>query len=164
MAKALTAVLSLLAVSATSFADASIDAQLELKPFQPESLAQIEAAHKGQAFIAVIWSIDCPPCLKELALLQQLKDQFPPGGLVLIAADSAEYTDSVQSFLNEVELNELDNWMFADSAPERLRYSIDPNWYGELPRAYFYDKAHKRYAHSGRLKKEKLEQWLLATQ
>ncbi|MBV1915090.1 MAG: redoxin domain-containing protein [Pseudomonadales bacterium] len=150
--------LTLLVVCSTSFAENT------LKPFYSGSLAQIEKARKGQAFVVVLWSIDCPPCLKELALLQQLKDQFSEVGLVLIAADNAEYTDSAQALLTEFKLEKMDNWIFADSTPERLRYSIDPAWYGELPRAYFYDKSHQRFSHSGSLKKAQLQKWLLATQ
>jgi len=38
---------------------------------------------------------------------------------------------------------------FAESDEERLRYSIDKNWYGELPRTYYYDTSHQVKTLSG---------------
>ena len=147
-------------------------ADTKLKAFHPSSPKQIENAREGQAFIAILWSIDCPPCFKELALLQELteqlkgelKERFSKVNVVLIATDDEQYRESVNKTLVEFQLENMDNWIFANSSPERLRYSIDPSWYGELPRAYFYDKSHQRYSHSGSLSKQQLQKWLLATQ
>lgn len=135
-------------------------ADTNLKPFQSDSLDKIVKDRNGQGFIMVLWSIDCPPCFKELSQLQQLRDQFPKGSLVLIATDGEEHADSVQKVLKEFQLDQMDNWVFADTTPERLRYVIDSSWYGELPRAYIYEESHKRHAHSGNLSGEKLQQWL----
>jgi thiol-disulfide isomerase/thioredoxin len=158
MIKKIAVTLALLAIASTSFADTA------LRPFQPTSLGQIEDTRKDQSFIVILWSIDCPPCLKEFALLQQLKEEIPKDGLVLIATDNTEYSDSVHKLLSEFQLENMDNWIFADATPERLRYSIDPAWYGELPRAYFYNKSHQRFSHSGSLTKKQLQEWLLANQ
>ena len=49
--------------------------------------------------------------------------------------------------------------MFADSFVERLRFSIDANWYGELPRSYFFDVNNKMRSHSGIVSKELLAGW-----
>ena len=68
--------------------------------------------------------------------------------------------DEIQQLIEEHQLEAMDNWIFSDSMPERLRYVIDPSWYGELPRAYFYDASHQRRAHSGLLKQEMLQSWL----
>ena len=44
----------------------------------------------------------------------------------------------------------------------KLRYGIDPSWFGELPRSYFYDAAHNRLPHSGALNEDHIEAWLAA--
>ncbi|MGE4630656.1 MAG: hypothetical protein AAEC86_09460 [Pseudohongiellaceae bacterium] len=49
--------------------------------------------------------------------------------------------------------------MFADNFAERLRFSIDPNWYGELPRSYFFDAKHNMSSHSGIMTKALLPGW-----
>ncbi len=62
--------------------------------------------------------------------------------------------------LHSFGLDAADNWIFADPMPERLRYRVDPNWFGELPRAYLYTDDHQRTAHSGILSEADLQQWL----
>jgi len=131
-----------------------------LKPFNKNSLSQITADREGQAFIMVLWSIDCPPCLKELEHFQALKIQFTKANIVLISTDSLDDSALIEQVLIDHQLQTIDSWIFSDSIPERLRYKIDPNWYGELPRAYFYETDHARLAHSGMLTQAQLQQWL----
>lgn len=138
-------------------------ADITLKPFISDSLQQITVEREGQPFLLVFWSIDCPPCLKELSLLQKTQQRFSENGLVLVSTDDIQHSNSVKKILQEFQLGQLENWVFSDSIPERLRYAIDPAWYGELPRAYFYDASHQRKAHSGSLKKATLDKWLQAT-
>ncbi len=134
----------------------------ELHPFSDESLDKITAAHQRQPFLLVLWSIDCPPCLKELEQLGQLRAQFSANGLVLISTDNIEYADKVAQTLIRYKLDHAENWIFSGHFPERLRYRIDPDWYGELPRAYFYDAKHKRIGMSGALNAALIDQWIAA--
>ncbi|MFT6906685.1 MAG: thiol-disulfide isomerase/thioredoxin [Oleiphilaceae bacterium] len=133
---------------------------LLLKPFNKNSLGQIIAARQDQAFIMVLWSIDCPPCLKELEHFQVLKAQFTDTNFLLISTDSPDNSAAIVQVLVDNKLQNIESWVFSDSLPERLRYKIDPNWYGELPRTYFYEANHTRMAHSGMLTKAQLQQWL----
>lgn len=135
-------------------------AAAEFRPFSSGSLKQITNARSGQPFLLVLWSVDCPPCLKELQEIGQLKSQFTPNGLVLISTDSTDLTADVQQILAQYGLADAENWQFTAGFPERLRYQIDPNWYGELPRAYFYDAQHKRAGKSGALSRELLQQFI----
>ena len=131
-----------------------------LKPFVSDSLQQIISSRQGAPFILVLWSIDCPPCLQELARLQQLRTQFHATSLVLVSTDEMQLANEVTQLLSDFELDQMDSWIFAEPMPERLRYAIDPAWYGELPRAYFYRSGGQRIAHSGSLSSAVLQQWL----
>jgi len=131
-----------------------------LKPFSKNSLRTITADREGHAFMMVLWSIDCPPCLKELEHFQALKAQLTKTNIVLISTDSPDNRVSIEQVLVDNQLQAIDSWIFSDSLPERLRYKIDPTWYGELPRTYFYESDHTRMAHSGMLTQAKLQQWL----
>lgn len=53
----------------------------------------------------------------------------------------------------------IEMWQFSESDDERLRYSIDKQWYGELPRTYYYDKAHQIKSLSGSPDEGWLKQW-----
>ncbi|MCP4978944.1 MAG: TlpA family protein disulfide reductase [Gammaproteobacteria bacterium] len=131
-----------------------------LKAFQTGSINEISAERKGQSFMVVLWSVHCPPCLMELVQLQQYKNRFSKSSLVLVATDGLQYSDTVQQILYDKQLDQMDNWIFAGPMPERLRFAIDPSWYGELPRTYFYDSAHQRSSHSGALTQSLLKRWL----
>jgi|GEM_PF-328181 len=133
---------------------------LNLKAFRASSIDQITTKRAGQAFIMVLWSIDCPPCLKEFEYYQALKNQFTETNIVLISTDSPDDSALIKQVLIDHQLQTIDSWIFSDSLPERLRYKIDPNWYGELPRTYFYDADHQRKAHSGMVSQAQLQQWL----
>lgn len=134
-----------------------------LKPFNTDSLKTITDSRPEIPFLMILWSVDCPPCIKELSQLQQLRDQFSTKSLVLVSTDDAYMADEVARVLSSFQLDQKDNWIFAASLPERLRYAIDPGWYGELPRAYFYQPPEQRRAHSGSLNQSVLQQWLEQT-
>lgn len=118
-------------------------------PLTAETFAEIKAEYKDKPFLLSLWSIDCAPCRLELEILGDLKKKDPSFPLVLISADSLEQRETAFYILEEYSLNELTSWMFADNFSEPLRYSIDPNWYGELPRSYFFDAEHVATPHSG---------------
>jgi len=40
--------------------------------------------------------------------------------------------------LQDYDLAEVDNWVFANRDETKLRYDIDPRWFGDLPRSYFF--------------------------
>lgn len=124
-----------------------------VQPFRAESLAQIRAANAGSPFVLVLWSLDCPPCFRELELLGRLHRAEPALKMVFVAIDPYRepgIRSAVRGTLKRFGLAGFDAWAFA-SDPQRLRYVIDPRWYGELPRSYFYGLDQPRNAVSGRL-------------
>ena len=114
---------------------------------------------EGKEFLLGLWSVDCPPCLVELKMMGEVLALNPDLPFVLVSTDSIETREDALEFLIDYNLHEIQSWIFADSFIERLRYSIDPNWYGELPRSYFFDTNHKMHSHSGIMTKDLLESW-----
>jgi len=112
-------------------------------------------------FIMVLWSLDCPPCIKELSMLGKLYKQNPALDLVLVSTDSSSRTNDINELINDSGLSEFKSWVFSDDSIQRIRYSIDPAWYGELPRSYFHNQRQsKRSSVSGLLEKDKIISWL----
>lgn len=120
-----------------------------LKPFGMASRQAIEQAHVGQPMILAFWSIDCGHCLDELPTVAEFVGKHPKVKLVLVNVDGASTSQEVSKSLKQMHLQSFESWQFAESDEERLRFSIDKNWYGELPRAYFYDASHQVKAISG---------------
>lgn len=128
------------------------------QPFTTGSMAQIINQQDG-AVIINFWSIDCPPCYKELKMWGELKKQHPALNVVLISTDAAEFRDEVMQTAAGLGVAHLESWQFAESA-EHLRFEIDSRWFGELPRTYFRDRRGNTEAVSGLVKREMVEQWL----
>jgi len=136
------------------------NAKSEPRLFEPDSLKKIENVHDGQPFLLVMWSLDCPPCREELNLLSEITKRHREFQLVLVSTDTAESSEQLAAVLESHQLHKTESWVFSGAGAERLRYEIDPDWYGEIPRSYFYDRNHQRIALSGALKKEQIEAWL----
>ncbi len=131
-----------------------------LNPFLPGSYNSVLSELRGKPFLMVLWSVDCPPCHKELNMLGKLIKERPELNLVLISTDDIIYAPDISKTLKKHSLGKTESWAFADPNSARLRYEIDPKWYGTLPRSYFFDSAHQRTATTGSLEAEQVEAWL----
>ena len=128
-----------------------------LRPFVPGSYQQILDNNANKPFMLVIWSISCSSCLKDMVLLNKMHKENPAVNMIMLAADDASATEQVQQILAKNGLTNLENWLFADENPQKLRYEIDPKWYGEIPRTYFLNKKHEREGVSGVLSQQDYE-------
>jgi thiol-disulfide isomerase/thioredoxin len=131
--------------------------QSALKPFTTGSYQQLLASNVNKPFMLVVWSVDCPPCLKEMALLSDIHKNNPNLKMIMLAADELSNSEQIEQKLKQHQLDEIDNWVFADENSQKLRFEIDPKWYGELPRTYFFDTAHQRTGISGVISKEEYQ-------
>jgi len=131
-----------------------------VRPFTLGSLEQVLGAREGKPFILVFWSLDCQYCPTELKMLSELKRSHPALDIVLIATDSVSDTPQLISRAESYGMSKVEQWVFAEDMPERLRFEIDRRWYGEVPRTYFYDQKHQREAKTGLINKKFFEDWL----
>jgi thiol-disulfide isomerase/thioredoxin len=132
----------------------NIPAQADPSAFTSGSYQQILAANANRPFMLVIWSINCPSCLKDMELLSNIHKSRPDLKMIMLAADEPGSTEQIQQILAKNQLTGIESWAYADDNTQKLQFEIDPKWYGELPRTYFFDKAHQRTGVSGVLSKE----------
>lgn len=143
-----------LSVAFTFITAFNIPAQADPSAFTSGSYQQILAANANQPFMLVVWSINCPSCLKDMELLSNIHKNRPDLKMIMLAADEPGSTEQIQQILKKHQLTDIENWAYADDNTQKLQFEIDPKWYGELPRTYFFDKAHQRTGVSGVLSKE----------
>ena len=124
------------------------------------SLSEILSVREGKPLMVVLWSIDCPSCLRELGLLKEFRRKYKHPDFVLISTDDISLQSDIRQVLENQGLDDIESWAFADGNAQRLRYEIDPKWYGEIPRTYFYDAQHNRAGLSGALTARHIEAWL----
>lgn len=132
---------------------------VELRPFVTGSMQQIRAAHAGRPFVLALWSLTCSHCQEELAQLGTLQRRHPELNVVLISTDTPDDAQALTATLARHGLARAETWVYADAFVERLRFEIDPRWGGELPRTYFFDRAHAVTVRSGALAPAELERW-----
>ncbi len=130
------------------------------RDFVPGSYQAILDTRQGEAFILLFWSLDCPPCHRELATLGTFVSQQAGLPLVLVSTDEKAMAHEAAIVLQGKGLAMVESWIFADDFHQRLRFEVDRNWYGELPRSYLFDTDHQRSAYSGVLDRAVLRTWL----
>jgi thiol-disulfide isomerase/thioredoxin len=128
--------------------------------FEKESYQQILDRYQGKPLLLNFWSLDCPPCLKEFSVLSEISRQLPDISIVMVSVDGADTMAEAQQTLNQHGLGHLEHWIFPENHDPVLRYQVDPLWYGELPRNYFFDRQQQRLAHSGSFSLEQVKDWL----
>ena len=131
-----------------------------MKPFESGSLEEILKSRQGEPFMLVLWSKDCSSCLKEMHVLAKVHKKHPELDLVLLATDGAEHGEKLMSILKKHGLGDIETWAFSEAQAQSLRYEIDPTWYGELPRTYFYESSHERTGRSGTLDLKLVDAWV----
>ena len=65
----------------------------------------------------------------------------------------------MRSVLARYQLDQAENWAFADEFVERVRFAVDKGWRGELPRTYYYDARHRVDVRSGRVDHRVVDAW-----
>jgi thiol-disulfide isomerase/thioredoxin len=81
------------------------------------------------------WGPTCGPCRIEMPAWGKLLTERSDLNLVVINADLVlNEPDAVSTMLAQMGLGAAENWTFNDDFVERLRYEIDPQWRGEIPR------------------------------
>jgi thiol-disulfide isomerase/thioredoxin len=104
-----------------------------------------------------IWSITCPSCIKDMAVINAVHKAHPDIKIVMLSTDNIAETAEAQQILEKNQLTDIEHWIYAEENTQKLQFEIDPKWYGELPRTYFFDKIHQRESVSGVLSKQDYE-------
>ena len=130
--------------------------------FNKGQLATLKTQNMGKQWLMLLWSVDCPPCMKELALVQKLQQKQKNLAVVIINTDTEESSEQERAdIIKHFKLMNLKNFHFTQGQEAQQRYQVDPQWFGELPRSYFIDEQGKFHGKSGLIAEELLTQWLL---
>ena len=125
-----------------------------LKPFITGSYQQLLSSNTGKPFMLAIWSITCPSCIKDMIVLNAVHKAHPEINIIMLSTDDIAETAEAQKILANNQLSDIEQWIYAEENSQKLQFEIDPTWYGELPRTYFFNKTHQREGVSGVLSKE----------
>ena len=74
---------------------------VDLQSFEIDSFEQIVNAKNKQDHLVILWSFDCPPCIKELQKISDLHQQYPEYQLTLINTDSVDEQVRVKKLIQQ---------------------------------------------------------------
>jgi thiol-disulfide isomerase/thioredoxin len=131
----------------------------DFMPFDMNTREVIEKRYIDQPLIISFWSIDCPYCIGDLKKLGKALSKNTNVKLITVCVDGKESAKKAERILSQANLPKHEQYQYAEVDEDRLRYNIDPAWYGELPRTYFYDAAHQVTPLSGKISNSFLDKW-----
>jgi thiol-disulfide isomerase/thioredoxin len=131
----------------------------DFMPFDMNTRKVIERRYIDQPLIISFWSIDCPYCIDDLKKLGKALSKNTNVKLITVCVDGKESAKKAERILSQANLPKHEKYQYAEVDEDRLRYNIDPAWYGELPRTYFYDAAHQVTPLSGKISNSFLDKW-----
>ena len=131
----------------------------DFMPFDMNTRKVIEKRYIDQPLIISFWSIDCPYCIGDLKKLGKALSKNTNVQLITVCVDGKESAKKAERILSQANLPKHEQYQYAEVDEDRLRYNIDPAWYGELPRTYFYDAAHQVTPLSGKISNSFLDKW-----
>ena len=131
----------------------------DFMPFDMNTRKVIEKRYIDQPLIISFWSIDCPYCINDLKKLGKALSKNTNVKLITVCVDGKESAKKAERILSQANLPKHEQYQYAEVDEDRLRYNIDPVWYGELPRTYFYDAAHQVTPLSGKISNSFLDKW-----
>lgn len=121
----------------------------------PLSAAEIPALLKPPVHgvrILAVWSLDCVYCEANMQALANLQQLHPHDvELVTVATDSIAHGTEIAARLKAMRMDGYPARAYAEAAPERLDYLLDPNWGGETPRTEIIRADGSRLGISGEL-------------
>ena len=131
------------------------------KVFGEGSWQDLRAAHKGHPLIVHFWSVACAPCLAELPQWGRFLAGNPGAPLVLVNWESRpQAADRIRATLAEAGLDAAEQWALADGFEQKIRFAIDRDWMGELPRTQLIGRDGSVTTLSGAMDFSKLTAWL----
>ncbi len=117
-------------------------------------------AGRARPLLVNFWATWCVPCREEFPDLVKVRRQYPADRLdfVLVSLDDPTDIDkAVPDFLVEQKATALPSYLLHAADDSVAINMVDPEWSGELPATFVYDRAgHVVFKHKGRIKPAEL--------
>lgn len=129
--------------------------------FSADAFTRMKQEHQGKTWLMLLWSVDCPPCFKELAIVKKMRAKQSDLSIVVVNADDfSDVAEQRREVIEQFGLDNITTYYFPEGTASHSRYLIDPTWHGELPRSYFVDQNGQLRGRSGLVNEQHIKQWL----
>jgi thiol-disulfide isomerase/thioredoxin len=133
-----------------------------LKPYQGGDWPSLVKSANSAPIAIHFWGVTCPACVKEMPLWGNFLKANQNAKVIFIQVDDVS-AESMQKMLNKAGLEKANNYYVAGPFDERLRYEIDPKWYGETPTTILIDKHGRATRKTGLINFQQLQSSLIAS-
>ena len=117
-------------------------------------------AARPRPLLVNFWATWCVPCREEFPDLVRIRGQYSEDRLdfVLVSLDDpSDLQKAVPEFLTEQRATHLPSYLLNAADESVAINSVDPEWSGELPATFLYDRAGRLvFRHKGRIKPDEL--------
>ncbi len=117
--------------------------------------------HAGRPLVVHFWGVTCAPCMGELPKWGTLERSGAGVAIVFVAADPIPIEPpNIEAAIARTGIGQAENWMFADTFLERLRFEVNPAWGGELPYTVLIDRQGRTTTTAGVMDMRELRAWI----
>ncbi len=104
------------------------------RPFDAVSLQTAINAHRGRPVIVHFWGLTCGNCMAELKDWGEFARAHPDAALILVNWDQRGARPAqIGPALQKAGLGSAQSLALEDGFEEKLRFTVDHDWMGELP-------------------------------
>ncbi|HZH90691.1 MAG TPA: TlpA disulfide reductase family protein [Pyrinomonadaceae bacterium] len=119
-------------------------------------------AGAGRPLLINFWATWCDPCRKEFPDLVKIDADYRGRGLefILVSADDvSDIKTTVPKFLRQMRATSMPAYLLNAADTEAAIAQVDPEWGGELPATFLFDRQGKlAYRHFGIIKDAELRE------
>ncbi len=125
-----------------------------------ETWPQLQASLQDKPAIVHFWSVTCAICMAELPEWGAFAARNPDLRIVFVNWDREPDAARMATMLAKAKLSQVESWMIAEDFEEKLRFAIDREWMGEMPRTRLVAADGSVTSFSGAADFAKLTDWL----
>jgi hypothetical protein len=130
-----------------------------IKSYQKGDWKALTRQFAGQPLAIHFWGVTCAACIKELPQWGKFLAQNKNAKIIFIQVDETTL-QNIQKSISKANLLQATNYYVDSPFDERLRYEIDPTWYGETPTTILIDPKGKVVRKTGLIDFSYLGQFL----
>jgi thiol-disulfide isomerase/thioredoxin len=133
------------------------------RAFTAASWQALRRAQADEPLIVHFWGLTCGPCLAELPQWGAFAARHRNARIVLVNWDRrAQAPARIAATLAKAGLGRAESWALGEGYEEKLRFGVDRDWMGELPRTELLARDGSVTAFSGAADFVRLAAWLAA--